>query len=372
MPQHSILIVEDEHTLRRLLEYRLRKKYNVRTAENGKVALQQVKDEIPDLIVSDIMMPQMDGFGLQEALQNDRHTRTIPFIFLTAKTDEDSQSKGLNTGVDDYITKPFDMERLVSRIDRLLDRTELYRSNLNARIGQDFSQRLIPTDMPEVEGYSIHFYCNPREDGGGDLFDWTRLSDGSYLFTAGDVMGKGLQAKFYAYSFLSYVRATLRTVKNRSSSPAHILQRVNEMLINDEMLGDTFASLLLVRWDPTTHEITYANAGHCRPALFSADEGKIVEYSDMILGLDEGTTFKDTSMTLPPDHAFLIYTDALIEQQQPDGTMTGEEGVIETAREAYGAERPVDSLLDALLDRSTSTDFTDDILAFWLQREVVD
>jgi sigma-B regulation protein RsbU (phosphoserine phosphatase) len=368
MSQHSILIVEDEHTLRRLLEYRLRKKYAVRTAENGEVALTKVQDEIPDLIVSDIMMPQMDGFALQEALQDDRHTRTIPFIFLTAKTDEDSQAKGLNTGVDDYITKPFDMERLISRIDRLLERTELYRSNLNARIGQDFSQRLIPKDIPSVEGYELSFYCNPREDGGGDLFDWTRFPDGSYLFTIGDVMGKGIQAKFYAYSFLSYVRATLRTVKEESSSPALILQRVNEMLINDEMLGDTFASLLLIRWDPETHEITYSNAGHCHPMLFSREEAEIVEYSNLILGLEEEADFTDTTLDLEPDHALIVYTDALIEQEKPDGTLTGEETVLETAKEAYGSDDSIQALLNGLLDRSTAEEFDDDILVFWLQR----
>lgn len=369
MSEHSILVVEDEHTLRRLLEYRLRKKYSVRTAENGEEALDQVQNEAPDLIVSDIMMPRMDGFALQEALQEDRHTRTIPFIFLTAKTDDESQTRGLNTGVDDYITKPFDMERLISRIDRLLERTDLYQTKLNARIGQDFSQRLIPKDIPEVEGYRLRFHCNPREDGGGDLFDWNEFEDGTYLFTIGDVMGKGLQAKFYAYSFLSYVRATLRTIKEESHSPARILERVNEMLINDEMLGDTFASLLLMRWDPSTNEITYANAGHCRPALFDRHNAKIVEYSDMILGLDEDTHFKDTTFTIPPEHALLVYTDALIEEEKKDGTMTGEDGVLSTAQNAFGAEEPIEALLDGLLELAGAEKFSDDILVFWLERE---
>lgn len=368
MPQHSILVVEDEHTLRRLLEYRLRTKYNVRTAKNGQIALQKVQHEIPDLIVSDIMMPEMDGFALQEALQDDRHTRTIPFIFLTAKTDKDSQTRGLNTGVDDYITKPFDMERLVSRINRLLERAELYRSNLNARIGQDFSQRLIPKKMPSVEGYDLYFQCNPREDGGGDLLDWTSLKDGSYLFTIGDVMGKGLQAKFYAYSFLSYVRATLRTLKENLSSPAQILQRVNKMLINDDMLGDTFASLLLMRWNPRTHKVTYANAGHCRPVLFSQENAEIITYSDIVLGLEEEAQFNDTSLEIPRNHAFLVYTDALIEQQLPNGSMTGEKSVLETAPVAYGTQAPIQTLLDKLLQKSISEEYLDDILVFWLQR----
>ena len=93
MSQHSILIVEDEHTLRRLLEYRLGKQYNVRTAANGEEALERIKEEVPRLIISDIMMPKMDGFALQAALQEMENTKAIPFIFLTAKADEASRLK---------------------------------------------------------------------------------------------------------------------------------------------------------------------------------------------------------------------------------------------------------------------------------------
>ncbi len=82
---HKILIVEDEHTLRRLLEYKLSKQFNVRTAENGVEALKLLDSELPDLIISDIMMPKMDGFTLQATIQEKPETRAIPFIFLTAK-----------------------------------------------------------------------------------------------------------------------------------------------------------------------------------------------------------------------------------------------------------------------------------------------
>ena len=144
MAQHSSLIVEDEHTLRRLLEYRLGKQYDVRTASNGEEAIERVNEELPNLIISDIMMPKMDGFALQAALQERQDTRAIPFIFLTAKADETSLLKGRRTGVDDYITKPFDIDQLLSRVDRLLDRTAMFQNQLDAKIGHDFSQKLMP------------------------------------------------------------------------------------------------------------------------------------------------------------------------------------------------------------------------------------
>ena len=75
MSEHSILVVEDEHTLRRLLEYRLGKLYDVRTAANGEEALELIGDRAPDLIISDIMMPKMDGFALQNAVQSQMESR---------------------------------------------------------------------------------------------------------------------------------------------------------------------------------------------------------------------------------------------------------------------------------------------------------
>ena len=363
-----VLVVEDNKTLRRLLEYRLGKVYDVAVAENGQRALAAVEDRVPDLIVSDIMMPVMDGFALLAALRSDPATQAIPFIFLTAKSDDLSRQKGLRKGVDDYLTKPFDVDRLITRVGQIVQRSQLYQSKLNAKIGRDFSDRLLPREMPAEPGYRTVFFSRPKEDGGGDLFDWTRADDGSYLFTVGDIMGKGLQAKFYAFSFLSYIRSTIHAMLRETVSPARLMQRVNEMLIDDAVLEETFASLLLMRWDPRTHTVVYANAGHCRPILVTPDGPGMVEYSDLILGLDAGTTYEDRQLVLPPDSALLCYTDGLNEQVARSGVMFGEGGVALGAQQALHADQPVRSLLSWLLGRSQEPHFADDVLVFWLQR----
>ena len=368
MARYSILVVEDEHTLRRLLEYRLSKQYHVRTAANGEEALERIKEEIPDLIISDIMMPKMDGFALQAELQQHKDTRAIPFIFLTAKADEQSRLKGMRTGVDDYITKPFDIEQLLSRIDRLLERTKIFREQLDARIGQDFSRKLMPKTLPQVEGYRVLFHNSPLEHGGGDLFDWTEPEPGVFFFTIGDVMGKGLQAKFYAFSFLAYVRTTLHAMLQDSKSPAELMRRVNRVLMQDEFMQETFASLLIMRWEPATHQITYANAGHCRPVLVASENADVVAYSDMVLGLDMNAEFQDTQLTVPPYSALLTYTDGLIEQYLIGGQMVGEQGILDMAPHAVGESTPIDSLLNEVLSRSPENEFSDDILIFWLER----
>ncbi len=368
MAKHSILVVEDEHTLRRLLEYRLSKQYSVRTAANGEEALERVTETIPDLIISDIMMPKMDGFALQQSLQDEKSTRAIPFIFLTAKADDSSRLRGMRTGVDDYITKPFDIDQLLTRIDRLLERTKIFQTQLDARIGKDFSQKLMPKKLPNVDGHRVFFHNSPREHGGGDLFDWTESEPGTFIFTIGDVMGKGLQAKFYAFSFLSYVRGTLHAMLRETSSPADLMQRVNHLLMQDEVMEETFASLLLIKWESKKNLITYTNAGHCRPILVTPQNTSVVEHSDIILGLDPGADFTDHTIELPPESALVTYTDGLMEQRLKSGEMVGEEGICRAATVALWEDEPVNSVLKNILAESEVPEFGDDILVFWLQR----
>jgi serine phosphatase RsbU (regulator of sigma subunit) len=355
--------------VRELLRYRLSKEYRVLTASNGEEALDRVDEQVPDLIISDIMMPKMDGFALQSALQADKNTRVIPFIFLTARADESARREGARTGVDDYITKPFDMEQLLSRVDRLLERMQVFQSQLDAEIGRDFSQRLLPKQMPEVEGYRLDFYTEAREQGGGDLLDWTRTDDGAYFLTIGDVMGKGLRAKFYAFSFLSYVRGTLHTLLQESSSPAAVMAEINAMLLTDDVLEDTFASFLLLRWDPSAHTVTYANAGHCRPVLATPDETVIATHSDLILGLDADASFTNVTLDLPPGAALVAYTDGVTEQSVGDGAHLGEAGIREVVSQRRTHETPIDAVLTTILERSPSDHFEDDVLLFWLQRD---
>ena len=366
-----VLVVEDNKTLRRLLEYRLGKVYDVAVAENGQKALEAVEKRTPDLIVSDIMMPVMDGFALLAALRSQPATQAIPFIFLTAKSDDLSRQKGLKKGVDDYLTKPFDVDHLITRIGQIVQRSQLYQSKLSSKIGKDFSDRLLPREMPSEPGYRTVFFSRPKEDGGGDLFDWTRADDGSYLFTVGDIMGKGLQAKFYAFSFLSYIRSTIHAMLRETVSPARLMTRVNEMLIQDAVLEETFASLLLMRWEPQNDRIIFSNAGHCRPILVTPGGPGLVEHSDLILGLDPRTTYEDRTLDLPPGSALLCYTDGLNEQVARSGAMMGEAGVALGAHAALDEQQPVKALLSWLLRRSAEPRFEDDVLVFWLQRAAV-
>lgn len=117
-----ILIVDDEARMRRFMQMNLDLEgYRVIEAENGMQAVERVRDDLPDLVVLDVMMPQMDGF---EALRLIREVSNVPVIMLTVNADEDSRVKGLDLGADDYVTKPFSPRELASRIRAVLRRAE--------------------------------------------------------------------------------------------------------------------------------------------------------------------------------------------------------------------------------------------------------
>lgn len=123
-----VLVVEDEEHMRSLLKYNLNKEnYEVNTAGDGFEGLEEVKRQKPDLIISDIMMPKMDGYEFCKILRDDPKTKTIPFIFLTAKGQLPDKVEGLRTGADDYITKPFVPKELIEMVNARLERVDVYK-----------------------------------------------------------------------------------------------------------------------------------------------------------------------------------------------------------------------------------------------------
>ena len=117
----KILVVEDEPSLRKLLQYQLSKiGHEIRVAGDGEQALALVKSERPDLVLLDVVLPVMGGFQVLRKLQEDKNTKSILVIMLSAKGQQHDIAAGLNQGVFDYITKPFNIPDLSARIDKAL------------------------------------------------------------------------------------------------------------------------------------------------------------------------------------------------------------------------------------------------------------
>lgn len=117
----KLLVIEDEDVLREKISLMLQLSgYACSTAENGRAGLRKALTEQYDLIICDIMMPDLDGFQVLEELQQTEHGKTIPFIFLTAKSEMEDLRTGMGKGADDYLTKPFKKEELVQAIEARL------------------------------------------------------------------------------------------------------------------------------------------------------------------------------------------------------------------------------------------------------------
>ncbi len=123
----KIAVIEDNHDMRENIQEILElADYKVVTAANGKEGVELVKKELPDLIICDIMMPELDGYGVLYYLSKVPATSAIPFIFLTAKTERSDMRKGMNMGADDYIAKPFDEVELLEAVESRLKKRRMF------------------------------------------------------------------------------------------------------------------------------------------------------------------------------------------------------------------------------------------------------
>jgi signal transduction histidine kinase len=143
----TILIIDDEPALRIGLAATIRRRgYDVVTACDGLDGMQKAKDFLPDLIVSDVMMPPPNGFELRKMMARDPLLASIPFIFLTARTGVEDRVNGIRDGADDYITKPFDTEELLARMEALLRRVQREQAR-----GRDEMREVAAQDMEKLK-----------------------------------------------------------------------------------------------------------------------------------------------------------------------------------------------------------------------------
>lgn len=143
----TILIIDDEPALRLGLAAKIKRQgYDVATACDGKDGLQKAREILPDLIVSDVMMPPPNGFELRKLMARDPQLASIPFIFLTARTGIDDRVNGIRDGADDYITKPFETEELLARMEAVLRRVKVAQER-----GREEMREIARQDMEKLK-----------------------------------------------------------------------------------------------------------------------------------------------------------------------------------------------------------------------------
>ncbi|MEZ4781354.1 MAG: response regulator [Flavobacteriaceae bacterium] len=210
----TILLIEDDTVLREntaeLLEL---SNYKVISASNGKIGLEKAKQILPDIIVCDIMMPELDGYGVLQALSKNRDTKHIPFIFLSAKTEHQDIRKGMNLGADDYITKPFTEDDLVSAIESRLAKAAILKDEreITKNNNSDFEFKNL-NDLKNYISYNGELFKFHQDD---IIYKEGEHSNYIYLITKGvvkchklDEHGKELTTGLYKeddlFGYLSF------------------------------------------------------------------------------------------------------------------------------------------------------------------------
>ncbi|MEA5510657.1 response regulator transcription factor [Crocosphaera sp. UHCC 0190] len=156
--KHLLLVDDDPNLILLVKDYLEFQGYEVTTAENGQEALDLLSKQVPDMIICDVMMPEMDGYALIEKIRQDARTSWVPVMFLSAKGQSQDRVKGLNTGADVYMVKPFEPEELVAQVEsslkqasRLMRHRNTISFDESTRIQVPSNVELTPTELKVVQ-----------------------------------------------------------------------------------------------------------------------------------------------------------------------------------------------------------------------------
>jgi phosphoserine phosphatase RsbU/P len=377
MNQHpKILIVDDEPFNVDYLEQELEDlNYDTVSAANGHEALAQTVAESPDVILLDVMMPELDGFQVLERLKADKQVRNIPVIIISALNDLRSVVRGIELGAEDYLPKPFDPVLLKARLGaclekkRLRDQEQLYLKGLEREleIGRQIQADFLPDKLPQPAGWEIAARFEAAREVAGDFYDAFSLFEGERVgLVIGDVCGKGVGAALFMSLFRSLIRAAsnmtyftdqtgLPAARLASTEQRQILDDTttlqNAVTLTNNYVARThsralkFSTLFFGLLDPATGSLVYLNAGNEPPLILGTTGVKAsLEPTGPVLGLFPGIDFKVQVVQLEPDESLLAFTDGVTDALNPTQEMFSREKLLALL------DQPTSSAT-ALLDR---------------------
>ncbi len=320
----KILVVDDIPQNVRLLEMNLKPEgYNIIAAYSGEEALEKVKAEKPDLILLDIMMPGMDGYEVCKKLRQNRETRALPIVMITAsEKDMDKKIEALDAGADDFITKPFDRYEVLARVRSLLRvkslHDELIRANNmleeELNMAREVQQAFMPNEYPNIPGLDFSHRYIPTLAVGGDFFDVNELSPGVVEIFVSDVMGHGPQAAMIT----GVIKTLLTQLSSRLAGPGYLLSQINERFHSLMASGGLpiFVTAFCMIIDTVNNRCVYSNAGHPIPFLIQDRRSQIEELvSDPgpALGMIPNTIYEINERELGDGDTLFFFTDGLSE-----------------------------------------------------------
>jgi sigma-B regulation protein RsbU (phosphoserine phosphatase) len=351
----KILIVDDEPFNVDYLEQELEDlDCDTVSAQNGREALEQIAAKAPDVILLDIMMPEMDGFEVLAHLKADQTWRNIPVIVISALDDLGNVVKGIEMGAEDYLPKPFDPVLLKARIGvclekkRLRDREVLYLQRINQELdlAWQIQSGFLPPEMPDILGWQLAATLKPSRETSGDFYDLIPLPNGRLGILVADVADKGMGAAL----FMVLSRTLIRThAVQYYTQPDLVFGATNRRILADTDT-DQFVTVFYGILESATGTLTYCNAGHNPPYLLSAQSGDAIQTlrrTGPPLGILEDVTWEQRTVRLAPGDALVLYTDGITDAEDREGVFFGQERLLAIA-EANRA-RSAQDVQDALM-----------------------
>ncbi|MGM0381580.1 MAG: PP2C family protein-serine/threonine phosphatase [bacterium] len=339
-----ILFVDDAEMIRLSFSRKLEARgYDVVTAAGGAEALDMIaKDrERFDLILSDIEMPEVDGFALVEALRKDYSKTELPIIMVTASPFSERVVRALKAGANDFIAKENDFTVLVARIETQLSLQKASndlrdyaqrlqqmndRKDKELEIGRRIQQELLPEDCPDLELYDFGLKYKPTTELGGDFYNFVHFEDtDKTLIYLADAAGHGVPAALLSAIFKAQADLVLSRYDNFSEALWVLNSRLSEILP-----GGKFISTFFLILDNQHHKIEFWKCSQEPGLLLIDDRLRKLDTGGILLGafgpdmIDEENYFSSGKLSLKKGDRIVLYTDGVTEAESPAGEVFGE------------------------------------------------
>jgi sigma-B regulation protein RsbU (phosphoserine phosphatase) len=320
--QKMILIVDDTPINIGVISGALKDSFATKVATSGEKALAIAggKDK-PDLILLDIMMPEMDGYEVCRRLKANTDTRDIPVIFLTSQTEAEDETKGFEVGAVDYIHKPFSAAVVKARVRTHLMLREahaeiarqLVEINTELEMARQIQLSILPSSTPKISGLDIVARYIPMTSVAGDFYDFIVVDEGHVGILIADVSGHGLPAALIA----SMLQVALTAQARHASEPGKVLAGLNQALCGK--FQHNFVTAAYVYLDLEKKIMKYGGAGHPPVLLWRKSTGTASEVLEngLVMGQFEEATYDSLELSIEAGDRFVLYTDGILETCNP-------------------------------------------------------
>ena len=379
-----ILVVDDNESNRDMLSRRLRRSgYDVDVAVDGRQALEMIYNGNFDLVLLDIMMPEINGYEVLERLKSDEAFRHVPVLMISAVDDMDSVVRCIELGADDYLPKPFNPTLLKARVQaslsrkRLHDREQLYARSLEQEleIGRRIQRSFLPLVVPQPDGWDIAVRFQPAQQVAGDFYDVFDVPGGRVGLLIADVCGKGVGAALFMALFRSLIRAYTDRASVSPASPAmgiliEAITATNGYVRTVHKSAHMFASVFFGILEPCTGRLHYVNAGHLPPVIYDPNgETRRLAPSGPAVGLMSTASFEVRQARLEPGELLLGFTDGVTEARNAARDFYTEERLLALLTELRpSASAVLDRIEDAVGAFSCETCPSDDLTLLAVRR----